>query len=737
MKAPRLDDRTWESLRDSLIRRIPLHTPEWTDHNVSDPGVTLVELFAHLGKGLLDRMNDVPRASRAEFLRLLQLTPDSAQPARGFVRFDTESESGTLLDFGSVAPKTYVASGPVQFRVEHELPIHAVELRAFVKEAESFEFAEDDLNLAQQALEEKLGRPVAVEELNPYRAIELEGIERGVAPVGRALHATLDKTLWIAVAAKDVDATKMATVRDALRGGRLSLGFGVESAQCGIDTPANCGLERVFDDTRWQISTASFRAGSDPEQAKWLSLDLFEDTTNSLRTTGRVTLELPEDLDRWHFDDEDADPGSIPGELRGVGAFPPAVEDGGFEERIVAWIRVFRTSDVHPVIRWCLPNIAEVIQRVTISREPLGSGRGTPYQVFELARTPVLPDSLVVQLKINGAEWVECTRVDDLTFSERDDLHFTLDPASGLIRFGDGLHGRMPQVGEALRAVSYATSRGSEGNVGAGAIARVTDGGPSDGTAVTVTNDLPMLYGTDAATILDLERMAPSALRTRDRCVAAQDFIDIAMRTPDRNVGRAEVIPRFRPFERAFEVPGAVSVVVLPEYDPEHPDEPTPDPDFLEAVCRWIEPRRLITTEVFVIPPEYVGLHATIAIEVEPGEGELTVRNWVELAIRQMLAPLPPYGPAGDGWPLGRPVRLPEISAAALRVAGVRLVHDVRLFSDEETPSEISVLELEAWELPVVRSVSVVVGDVAPEPEEVEDPPARGDVGVPVYREEC
>lgn len=733
MKTPRLDDRSWESLRDGLVRRIPLHSPEWTDHNPGDPGITLVELFAHLGKGLVDRINEVPRNAHAEFLRLLQLTPDSARPAMGWVRFDTSFSAGTLLPFGAVAPKTYVASGAIEYRVEHEVPIHAVELRSFVKEREEFEFAADDLELARQALSEALGREVDLSELDPYRAVELEPIERGVAPVGRALHAAVDKTLWVAIAAKSIDA--VADVRAALREGRLSVGVGINAPQCGIDSAVQCGPELQRDDTAWQISTAEFRGPGEPDNARWLPLDLLEDTTNSLRRTGRVLLDLPAGLDRWRFDDEDASPGPISGELRGVGGFPPAVEDGEFEERIVAWIRVFRTGDVHPVVRWCVPNVAEVTQRVTVSRERIGSGRGTPYQVFQLAKTPVVSDSLVVQVQVNGVEWVTCDRVDDLTFSGRDDLHFTLDPASGIIRFGDGLNGRMPQVGEALRALSYQTSRGSEGNVGANAIKRVTRGGPTDTVAITVVNDLPMTRGADAATLLDLERLAPAALRTRDRCVAAQDFIDIAMRTPDRNVGRAEVLPRFRPFEREFEVPGAVTVVVLPEYDAEHPDEPTPDPDFLASVCRWIEPRRLVTTEVYVIPPEYVGVHATVAIEVEPGEGELTVRNWVELAIRQVLAPLPPYGPAGNGWPLGRPVRAPDLAAAALRVAGVRLVHEVRLFDEHGT--EIDVLTLEPWELPVVRSVEAVVGEAAPDPGEIVTPPDPGDVGVPVYREDC
>ena len=45
---PILDDRTFEQLVQEAIRRIPVYAPEWTDHNASDPGITLIELFAWL-----------------------------------------------------------------------------------------------------------------------------------------------------------------------------------------------------------------------------------------------------------------------------------------------------------------------------------------------------------------------------------------------------------------------------------------------------------------------------------------------------------------------------------------------------------------------------------------------------------------------------------------------------------------------------------------------------------------
>lgn len=46
------DSRDYEAIRDDLIRAIPFFTPEWTDHNATDLGIVLIELFSILGDGL-------------------------------------------------------------------------------------------------------------------------------------------------------------------------------------------------------------------------------------------------------------------------------------------------------------------------------------------------------------------------------------------------------------------------------------------------------------------------------------------------------------------------------------------------------------------------------------------------------------------------------------------------------------------------------------------------------------
>ncbi|MFD9306714.1 putative baseplate assembly protein [Streptomyces sp. NPDC060048] len=83
LPSPNLDDRRFQQLVDEAKRYVQQRAPEWTDHNVSDPGVTLIETFAYLVDQLLYRLNRVPDKNYLAFLDLLgiQLYPPSAAAA--------------------------------------------------------------------------------------------------------------------------------------------------------------------------------------------------------------------------------------------------------------------------------------------------------------------------------------------------------------------------------------------------------------------------------------------------------------------------------------------------------------------------------------------------------------------------------------------------------------------------------------------------------------------------------
>src|SRR5438270_9959145 len=71
LSLPNLDDRRYADLVEEARSLIPTYALEWTNHNPSDPGITLVELFAFLSEMLLYRLNRVTAANVLSFLKLL------------------------------------------------------------------------------------------------------------------------------------------------------------------------------------------------------------------------------------------------------------------------------------------------------------------------------------------------------------------------------------------------------------------------------------------------------------------------------------------------------------------------------------------------------------------------------------------------------------------------------------------------------------------------------------------
>lgn len=71
LKLPNLDDRTFKDLVDEAISHIPRCAPEWTNHNISDPGITLIELFSYITEILIFRLNCVTDENKYKFLKLI------------------------------------------------------------------------------------------------------------------------------------------------------------------------------------------------------------------------------------------------------------------------------------------------------------------------------------------------------------------------------------------------------------------------------------------------------------------------------------------------------------------------------------------------------------------------------------------------------------------------------------------------------------------------------------------
>lgn len=759
LQLPTLDDRSFEQLLAEAKRRIPVHTPEWTNfEGESDPGITLVQLFSFITEALVYRANRVPELNRLKFLQLLGVPLRPAAAALGLVTVRPDRGPAEAVP---LEPGVVLTAGNVRFLTTDGLDVLPIEGQAFYKRA----IPPSDPNYAKyaakyaavqaaiaSAAEAEAGDDAADEpfpDLDFYETLPVPLPTPGDPnPVLDLAADAVGRSVYLALLAP----TGMTPpeVRDAIGGKTLSIGV-VPALEGAIVPPLLPKAKRTAAAANdpglvFEIPDVKGTKGND---ARYTALPVLGGA-DVLNDVGVVQLTLPEppaELTTWEF----AEPLD-----EGTGDFPPRLEDEALAGRLVTWVRVrlpelpqtapaggnapaaTTAGTLTARLTWLGVNAARVVQAVPVADEPLGTGTGEPDQTATLANTPVLPDTVRLQAQDDNGIWQNWRLVDDLLAAGMNDPVFAVDPESGVVRFGDGLRGLRPGPGGRIRA-SYRFGGGRQGNVAPGAIKTSPD--PRLQGAFQIANPVPAWGGTDGESVADGERRVPLYVRHRDRLVTEQDFIDVTERTEGADVGRVDVLPLYRPPTIAVpnppaEVPGVVTVLVVPKTDPRRPLWPTPDRLFLRRVCDYLDSRRLVTTELYVRGPEYVPIYLSVGVEVLPGFFRDAVFKDVIDRLNTFLSALPPGGPAGEGWPLNKRLLAKELEAVVDRVAGVDFADAVLIgFGDDPTTPRDEV-PLANLQLPFVARVNVAAGQPLPLDGGPGGPPPAT-VPVPVTRSKC
>lgn len=608
LEAPTLDDRTFEDLVRELRLRIPRYTPEWTDHNESDPGITLIQLFAWLAETLLYRMNQVPERHYIKFLELLGLELEPARPALAHLTFQPAP---------GVRPAAVRRGTPVQSQPQGGgLPL-------------VFE-TEEGLDPVPLAL-----RDVQAYDGHAFTLLTGANDAAGIPyhPLGPT--AQVGSALYLGFAGTGDEPTGEGLFPSQVRlrfFRPLAAGADVERAR--HDPPA----VRLV----WEAQSA-------PADSAWRPLKVFRDETLGLTQEGYVVLEGPRGIPR-----------TAAGRL------------GEGEERY--WIRC-RLAEGHyeagrePVVDFVRVNVVPALQLETVQDEVLGSSDGTPGQVFDLERRPVVTSSLELVLELADGEPELWERVDDFLASGPRDHHYTLLPTTGRLSFGDGRRGRIPPFGSTVVARHYRVGGGAEGNVGAHTVTSLLL--EIQGVA-GVTNERPAVGGRDEESVEEKKEKAPQVLRHRNRAVTVEDFAALAREVG--GVADAAALPLHHPDYPEVDLPGAVTVILVPDSD-ERPPHPTAA--LLQAARQHLDRFRLVTTELYVRGPVFLPVSVHLEVAADPFAAFDAVAEDVRRALARFLDP--------RNQKLGADLYPTRLFELVLGVADVRQVTRLEVRSDGRT----------------------------------------------------
>jgi hypothetical protein len=207
--------------------------------------------------------------------------------------------------------------------------------------------------------------------------------------------------------------------------------------------------------------------------------------------------------------------------------------------------------------------------------------------------------------------------------------------------------------------------------------------------------------------------------REHGEILAASCSSSVLSRTnPVNPVARAEVVHGFLPGHSLDvarrDVPGVVSVFVLPPAEIAIGNWPKPDKGLLKDVFQYLLNRVMVGTELYVLSPQFIPVAVSILVQVKDSRTEQDTLKAVKTAITEYLWSLTPGGATGKGWGMGESVRANELLTQAARVDGVLAVNAVALFLDagkgwRRLPATEDITLLD-YQLPELMGIQVEIG---------------------------
>ncbi len=610
-QVPQLDSRRFEQIYNDARQRIPLYAPEWTDYNDSDPGITLLQLFAYLTDNLYYEMNRIPERNYIKFLQLLNMQLRPAIPAVAHLIFTANPNVESSV---SVVARTAVAAQPPQggnlviFETLSGLDVVRAPLsHVQVYDGNSFQ----EVTAANEAGNQPFF-PFGFQP-DPGSALYL-GFK---APENRANVFPSKISLRVFLPLSE------------------QAGKAQNAAEAEIPPTPPVKLE-------WEYLPA--------ETQRWRKLTVYKDESAAFIREGYIEIQGPTDPQATSLQKVDED---------------------------CYWLRCRLVSETYPSGR--VPKIAFIRANVvaaenlsTVKDELVGKSEGEPDQSFTLERRPVSRTTLELVLQSPDQAEAVWEQVDDFLHSEFNSPHYVLDATSGTIRFGDGKNGVIPVAGTTITARSYRYGGGQNGKVEAKAVNILL--GSVDGVE-SVTNERRAEGGNDEQSIDDLKRNAPEMIRSRNRAVTPEDYEVLA--TQVGGVLQAKALALANPNHPGVEVPGAVTVVIVPDNDEL---APKPSSDLIQQVCQYLNGFRLLTTEVYVKGPDYKAIRVEATLEVQPYAAFDEVKQQVIATINEYLNP--------RTWDFGGELYPTNLYAIILKVKDVKVVKSLTVYVDGQPHDE-------------------------------------------------
>jgi predicted phage baseplate assembly protein len=626
LQAPNLDDRKFQDIVSEARSKIPLYCPKWTDYNLSDPGITLIEMFAWMVDMLLYRLNRVPEKNYIKFMDLIGIRLEPPKPASVNVTFRLSApqpEPVTIPRGAEVATVRTETQDAISFTTNRDFTILLPPLAYALTTPDDSTYADVMPSLKNPDLRVSVFQEVPQE----------------------------NDTLYLGYSEDLTAHTLLLTIQSSIEG------IGVDPQ----DPP-----------WAWEFW--------DGEHERWASLRLESDTTGGLNTNGQVILHIPVTGAMREVNGQHACwircRATKPRPGQGAYSSSPMVRSiapesiGGTvpaSHALRITNELIGRSDGTPGQTFQLQNVPVMSRETgeTVEVETENEGEFAPWQEVRDFADSGPTDPHFTCDSVSG----------EIQFGP------SIRQPSG----EEQQYGRIPPNGRRIRFTSYRCGGGVIGNVGEGTITVLKSSIPY---VDSVKNLEGAKGGTDAETLDSAKLRAPRILRANTRAVTNEDFEYLALKASP-GVARARCISPGDTADMQSPPPGAVRLLLVPPVlngEGYIPIEQLEIPrQVREEVKSYLDERRLLATRLDIDTPQYVPVAVAAQVRVRKGSNHQQVVADVERRLYHYINPV--YGgEGGDGWPFGRSLSLSEVYAVLQGIAKIDYIEEVKLFPvDPET----------------------------------------------------
>jgi len=737
---PNLDDKPFAQIVDEARLLIPSTAPEWTDHNVHDPGITLVELFAWLAEISHYRLNRTSAASYERFFSLMGVTPEPAHAAKVSVAFDFNPLNQGLL-IPANTPMRAIGIEGIPFETLADQYLTRAKVKRVVTNAGGSQIVQTTAEKSEAGHYEAFGpAPVAGDFLRlefqdwfeePRAELYVTLFEEDL-PSRKPLSTNTDafepsaKIQWqyrSDAAGSEEEWTDLKVIHDETLGLSQS-GKVIFVSPTGTAAHQHKELRALLVEGRYEIPPRIITIRTNTVQARQVETIVNEDLGPGLGTADqsvrlkKFPLFINNEVDDGPFQvGEVLDWQALIARLKDVETLDAPLKT--IVTYLVEKLRAinqdlveFATPDCCDLQRGQEYELAQAFDSLISDPdlyqrkvfEPLNvpeefrsrrcRNESTTRRLNRVLLQLVFPDLVVsdrVEIQVGTPAdrvedeiktWKTWQRVDDFLKSAPDDYHYVLNPEAGTVQFGNDLNGRVPQKTEFIRARFYRYSQYEKGNIKAGH-QWVLDRVPPSTPIVDRVNSVAASGGSRHETLDDTKIRTREVFRKERAVLTGTDYETLALDTPGLRVARAKLVPNFNPKFPCLKLPGDLTLIVEAQPPPRaaFPNAtPTPPSSgFLATIQNSVESRRVVTTNVHVIGPQYVEVSLSGRVFLKKRASEAEVRESINRALSEFFDPVFGGPEAGKGWPFGRSIFPSEISQQLVKVAGVDYVTKIAI----------------------------------------------------------